>query len=40
MGSLQYQKAFRKQLKTTYKGLTQEQRRYVKAEEERRTIYD
>lgn len=36
MGTLQYQKAFRSQLKTTYKGLTPEQKRYVKAEEERR----
>lgn len=36
MGSLQYQKAFKKQLKTTYKCLTPEQKRYVKAEEERR----
>lgn len=36
MGNLQYQKAFRKQLKTTYKGLTPEQKRYAKSEEERR----
>lgn len=36
MGNLQYQKAFRKQQKTTYKGLTPTQRRYAKAEEERR----
>lgn len=36
MNSLQYQRAFRKQQKTTYKGLTPEQKRYVKAEEERR----
>lgn len=34
MGNLQYQRAFNKQLKTTYKGLTPEQKRYVKAEEE------
>lgn len=36
MGNLQYQRAFRQQQKTTYKGLTPEQKRYVKAEEERR----
>lgn len=35
MGNIQYQKAFRKQLKTTYKGLTPEQKRYMKAQEER-----
>lgn len=36
MGNLQYQRAFTKQLKTIYKGLTPKQKRYVKAEEERR----
>lgn len=36
MGTLQYQRVFRKQQKTSYKGLTPEQRRYVKAEEVRR----
>lgn len=36
MGNLQYQRAFRQQQKTTYKSLTLEQKRYVKAEEERR----
>lgn len=36
MSSLQYQKAFRKQQKTKYKGLTPEQKQYIKAEEERR----
>ena len=33
VGNLQYQKAYRKQQKTTYKGLTTEQKRYIKAKE-------
>lgn len=33
MGSLIYQKAFRKQLKKTYKGLDKQQRKYIKAKE-------
>lgn len=33
MGSLTYQKAFRKQQKTSYKGLDENQRKYIKAKE-------
>lgn len=33
MGNIAYEKAFRKQLKKTYKGLTDEQKQYVKAKE-------
>ena len=33
MGTLAYQKAFRKQLKTSYKGLDKNQLRYIKAKE-------
>ncbi|WP_313069846.1 hypothetical protein [Lacrimispora sp.] len=33
MGSITYQKAFRRQQKKTYKGLTKEQKEYVKVKE-------
>lgn len=33
MGNIAYEKAFRKQLKTSYKGLSDNQRNYVKAKE-------
>lgn len=33
MGNIAYQKAFRKQQKKSYKGLTEEQRKYIKAKE-------
>ena len=33
MGSITYQKAFRKQLKTSYKGLDDNQKKYIKAKE-------
>ncbi len=33
MGSIQYQKAFRKQLKKSYKGLDKNQKKYIKLKE-------
>ena len=33
MGTIAYQKAFRKQLKTSYKGLDYNQKKYIKAKE-------
>jgi hypothetical protein len=33
MGNITYQKAFRKQQRKSYKGLTEEQKKYIKAKE-------